>query len=362
MAHGNRGFADRFSSVAGGVQAPRLPPRTGMLDERGNRLAELASGNAVTRVHELVDPETCRIWEGHNRDYAALDEENCADLIESLKAQGRQEVAAIVRRLRGHPQHGFEVICGARRHWSVSWLRAHGRPELKFLIEPRELTDEEAFRLADLENRNRRDLSDYERAATTRAPSSFTMRVTSSAWPNAWKSARAGSAATWSLRACRSRCCTPSARRTRSASAMRPRWRPALRDSRPRARVLAAAEAVAAEQAERQASGQASLPPAHVMRRLLSKARNARTAEGPHEVRGPDGTVVARGERRGRGGGLAIQIPLPGRRSREELLAALTEFWTAWPRRPRLAPRCAAGDRAVRQSAFARHLAAATAL
>lgn len=58
----------------------------------------------------------------------------------------------------------FEVICGARRHWTVSWLRAHGMPDLRFMIEPRELTDEEAFRISDLENRSRRDLSDYERA------------------------------------------------------------------------------------------------------------------------------------------------------------------------------------------------------
>ena len=43
-------------------------------------------------------------------------------------------------------------------------MRAHDQPDFRFLVEPRELTDEEAFRLADLENRSRRDLSDYERA------------------------------------------------------------------------------------------------------------------------------------------------------------------------------------------------------
>ncbi len=60
--------------------------------------------------------------------------------------------------------HAFEVICGARRHWTACWMRANNYPDFKFLIEPRELTDEEAFRLADLENRSRKDLSDYERA------------------------------------------------------------------------------------------------------------------------------------------------------------------------------------------------------
>src|SRR3954454_9299699 len=165
MAQGNKGFADRLAAGGGTVPAARLPPRTGILGARENRLAELATGSMVSRVHELVDPMRCRIWEGHNRDYAALDERNCADLIESFKAQRRQEVPAIVRRVTGDPDHAYEVICGTRRHWTVTWLRANNHPEFKFLVEPRELTDEEAFRLADLENRNRRDLSDYERAA-----------------------------------------------------------------------------------------------------------------------------------------------------------------------------------------------------
>jgi ParB family chromosome partitioning protein len=163
MASGNKGFADL---VSGGMARPpaRLPPRTGILGARENRLAEIASGAAVARMHEAVDPARCRIWDGHNRDYAALSETLCADLIESFRAQGRQEVPAIVRRVTNDPAHEFEVICGARRHWTVSWLRANTYPDFKFLVEPRELTDEEAFRLADLENRSRKDLSDYERA------------------------------------------------------------------------------------------------------------------------------------------------------------------------------------------------------
>ena len=161
---GNRGFADLVAGEgARAANEARLPPRTGLLAGRENRLAELVSGQAVTRIHELVDPGRCRIWETHNRDYGALDENNCADLIESMKAQGRQEVPAIVRRVKGGDAD-FEVICGARRHWTITWLRAHGMPDLRFLIEPRELTDEEAFRISDLENRSRRDLSDFERA------------------------------------------------------------------------------------------------------------------------------------------------------------------------------------------------------
>lgn len=136
----------------------------GMLTGRSNRLAELATGSVVNRTSELVDPARCRMWAGHNREYATLNEARCQDLIDSMKAQGKQEVAAIVRRVRGDTEHDFEVICGARRHWSVSWLRSHNYPDFRFLVEVRELTDEEAFRLSDLENRARDDISDLERA------------------------------------------------------------------------------------------------------------------------------------------------------------------------------------------------------
>ena len=115
----------------------------GVLAGRSTRLAELATGALVNRATELVDPARCRMWHGHNRDYAALSEERCRDLIDSLKAQGKQEMPALVRRVRDDPDHDFEVISGARRHWSVSWLRSHNYPEFRFLVEIRELTDEE---------------------------------------------------------------------------------------------------------------------------------------------------------------------------------------------------------------------------
>ena len=69
---------------------------------------------------QLVDPARCRMWARHNRDYDLLDEASCADLLESLRAQGEQEFPAIVRRVEDDPAFDYEVICGARRHWAVS--------------------------------------------------------------------------------------------------------------------------------------------------------------------------------------------------------------------------------------------------
>jgi ParB family chromosome partitioning protein len=159
-------MADLASSVEPAGERPDRSSRLGksILSGRQNRLAELASGAVVNNPQELVDPARCRIWERHNRDYAALTEDRCRDLIDSILAQGKQEVPAITRRVSGDPDHDFEVICGARRHWSASWLRAHNHTEIRYLIEVRDLTDEQAFRISDLENRAREDLSDLERA------------------------------------------------------------------------------------------------------------------------------------------------------------------------------------------------------
>ncbi|QEW23408.1 Nucleoid occlusion protein (plasmid) [Paracoccaceae bacterium] len=135
--------------------------------KRQNSMAEQAGGGRQEKILRLVDPADCVMWERHNRAYDLLSEENCRDLIDGILSQGQQEFPAVVRRLRpSHEGEGpeFEVICGARRHFAISWLRANNYPQFRYLIEERLMTDEEAFRLADIENRDREDISDFERA------------------------------------------------------------------------------------------------------------------------------------------------------------------------------------------------------
>jgi ParB family chromosome partitioning protein len=167
MTSKNRSFtAGLMGALDDAGPQPEAPTRlpSSILASRQSRMSELAAGAVVGRAVEQVDPARCRIWSEHNRDYAKLNEERCADLIESFKAQGRQEFPAIVRRVQDEPGIDFEVISGARRHWTVSWLRQHNYADFRYLVEVRELTDEEAFRISDLENRARDDLSDIERA------------------------------------------------------------------------------------------------------------------------------------------------------------------------------------------------------
>lgn len=162
-----------FDDILKGMGAPE-PAATGAEPEaprdrggarflnRANALSD--AGSREEKVLRWVDPAACVMWARHNRAYELLTPETCRDLIDSIRAQGQQEFPAIVRRLPPGSAAEFEVICGARRHYAISWLRANNYPQFRYLVEERDLTDEEAFRLADIENRDREDLSDLERA------------------------------------------------------------------------------------------------------------------------------------------------------------------------------------------------------
>lgn len=148
---------------------PELPARLNRsrgttLLGRESALARVASGEVRQVTQLLLDPAKVRIWPGNARIYADLTEENVRELIDSIVAENGQKVPAVVRRIEGDPQHDYEVIAGTRRHFAISWLRANSYPEMQFVAQVAQLDDEAAFRLADLENRARKDVSDLERA------------------------------------------------------------------------------------------------------------------------------------------------------------------------------------------------------
>ncbi len=327
VAQGNRGFAGSLTGEGESAVAPRRAPRSGFLGVRENRLAELASGSLVTRVHEAVDPATCRVWEGHNRDYASLNEIVCSDLIDSLRAQSRQEVPAIVRRLNGDQKHMFEVICGARRLWSVNWLRAHDYPDFKFVVEPRELSDEEAFRIADLENRSRKDLSDYERAIDyARAIKKYydgsqqrmveRLKVTKS-WLSRYLEL---SRLPPEVLVCFG---SPHVIGITHAAAIAP----ALNNPRDRSRLLNEAASLAAEQLERKARGVTVFSPAQVVARLIDTRparRSARTLPSK-QILDSEGKPIFKVQEVV-GGEVVITIPASRRSDRSALVDAVDNY------------------------------------
>lgn len=148
----------------GDTAASPRPRAASLLGQRDTALQRVASGE-VRQVTQLeLDPARVRVWPGNARQQAALTEASCRDLIDAIIAEGGQKVPAVVRRVRDDPDHEYEVIAGTRRHWTISWLRANSYPQMRFLAQVADLDDEAAFRLADIENRARRDISDLERA------------------------------------------------------------------------------------------------------------------------------------------------------------------------------------------------------
>jgi ParB family transcriptional regulator, chromosome partitioning protein len=124
-----------------------------------------------------VDPALCRPWAHHNRAYELLTENRCGDLISGFRSLGRQQRPAIVRTVPVGERMGadgrlyeLEIVSGARRHWTVSWLRARGETNVEgepflFLVVVRDdLDTAAAFELSDAENRGQEDISDFERA------------------------------------------------------------------------------------------------------------------------------------------------------------------------------------------------------
>lgn len=165
MSKGNKGFGSQFTEgLDDEANLDTSTPADGIIASRSQTLARIATGKSVADRTEWVDPAKCRPWRMHNRDLDHLTEESCRDLIDSFLSSKKQRIPAIVRRLKDDPEFEYEIIAGVRRWWTVQWLRAHHHPEFEYLVTIQSVTDEEAFRVSDVENRARKDISDWERA------------------------------------------------------------------------------------------------------------------------------------------------------------------------------------------------------
>jgi ParB family chromosome partitioning protein len=144
------------------VEEPATPS---FLERRGIAFDEIA--RTVKRPTIRLKPSECSIWPGNARDHAALSYERCASLIESIREEGTNREPVVVRRTP-NADHPYELIVGTRRHFSISWLHANNHSEIELVARIETLDDEGAFRLADIENREREDVSDLERARNYR--------------------------------------------------------------------------------------------------------------------------------------------------------------------------------------------------
>jgi len=103
-----------------------------------------------------VSPFRCRVWALHDRIEDHITEDTCRSEIESFSSHG-QLVPVLGRPLHGDVDHDVELICGARRLFVARLLNT------ALLVDLRDMSDIEAIVAMDIENRQRTDVSPYER-------------------------------------------------------------------------------------------------------------------------------------------------------------------------------------------------------
>jgi ParB family chromosome partitioning protein len=127
------------------------------------RLAGFSPGQG-RRVALSIRPTDCSVWDGNPRDVPGLSYESCHSLIDSIAQEDGNRIPVLVRRNPPGAEYPYELLVGSRRRFAVDWLNHNGRPEVRLNALVVEMTDEEAFRLADIENREREDITELDRA------------------------------------------------------------------------------------------------------------------------------------------------------------------------------------------------------
>jgi ParB family chromosome partitioning protein len=127
------------------------------------RLAGFSQGTG-RRVALSIRPSDCSVWDGNPRDVPGLSHESCRSLIESIAQEDGNRIPVLVRRNPPGAERPYELLVGSRRRFAIDWLNHNGRPEIRLNALIVEMSDEEAFRLADIENREREDITELDRA------------------------------------------------------------------------------------------------------------------------------------------------------------------------------------------------------
>lgn len=144
--------------------AGQLPGYTNALSHLDQRLAGFVQGAGGRRAAITIRPGDCSVWSGNPRDVPRLSVESCRSLIDSIAQEDGNRIPVLVRANPPGEELPYELLVGSRRRFAVDWLNHNGRPEIRLNAMIVDLSDEEAFRLADIENREREDITELDRA------------------------------------------------------------------------------------------------------------------------------------------------------------------------------------------------------
>ncbi|MBO9601078.1 MAG: ParB/RepB/Spo0J family partition protein [Novosphingobium sp.] len=152
----------------GAARSEALARESEALARLDERLGGLAPAQGTARCARTIRPDDCVAWPGNLTDRSGPTADACRALIDSIAEEGGNLVPVVVRPLPAGSDHPFELLVGNRRRFAVDWLNRNGRPEIRLNALVVDLDDEEAFRLADIENREREDIAELDRARSYR--------------------------------------------------------------------------------------------------------------------------------------------------------------------------------------------------
>lgn len=300
------------------------PERDAALSRLDQRLAHFAQDGLGMRTTLSIQPDECTVWDGNPRDQPGLTVESCRSLIESIQAEGGNRIPVLVRLNPTGSERPYQLLVGSRRRFAVDWLNHNGRPELRLTALVVDLSDEEAFRLADIENRERADISELDRACSYQAAVDRFYGGVQSRMAEALNLSNSQLSRLLALAQLPEEIVAAFATKDELRVRYSELLTPLLRRPEQRERMIAEAVLVGKQQQALAGQDERMIPPATVVARL----RDAAMAQAPEEVR--DIAIIAGGTRVGRakagkGGGIMVDLNIAGDTDLDELLARLRE-------------------------------------
>lgn len=294
------------------------------LSRLDQRLACFADSGMGPRSAISIQPGECSVWDGNPRDQPGLSADSCRSLIESIASEGGNRIPVLVRLNPPGSDRPYQLLVGSRRRFAVDWLNHHGRPDMRLSALVVDLSDEEAFRLADIENRERADISELDRARSYQAAVDRFYGGVQSRMAEALTLSNSQLSRLLALAQLPEEVVNAFATRDELRVRYSELLTPLLRRPDQRGRMIAEARLIGDQQQALALQGDRMIPPATVLARL----REAALPQAPDEVR--DIAIIAGGARIGRAkpsrsGGLTVDLSIAEDADLDDLLARLRE-------------------------------------
>ena len=317
------GFLRDMLATLSQEPARAMPADQAALTRLDERLTSVTLNAADARGPMKIRPADCTVWDGNPRDQPGLNPDSCRSLIESIATEGGNRIPVLVRANEPGAEQPYQLLVGSRRRFAVDWLNHNGRPELRLTALLVDLSDEEAFRLADIENRERADICELDRARSYQAAVDRFYGGVQSRMAEALGLSNSQLSRLLALAQLPQQVVDAFATRDELRVRYSELLTPLLRRPEQRASMIAEAVAIGAEQQARAAGDGTMIAPATVLARLREAAVPRVRDEGR------DIPIIAGGARVGRvrpgKDGLSVDFSIADEADLDEMLARLRE-------------------------------------